>query len=102
MAILVSVIGPFVLNHIGRRITYLVLMSLRGIFILIAVFVPQGKERVTGKQKIKKERKKRKEKRKRQRKRKKKKEKEKKVLPPPQDLSFLIYYTSEHSSNNFW
>ncbi|EDL33327.1 mCG49822, isoform CRA_b, partial [Mus musculus] len=41
LAILVSVIGPFVLNHIGRRITYLVLMSLRGIFILIAVFVPQ-------------------------------------------------------------
>ncbi|XP_021010655.2 solute carrier family 22 member 27 isoform X5 [Mus caroli] len=41
LAILVSVIGPFVLNHIGRRITYLVVMSLRGIFILIAVFVPQ-------------------------------------------------------------
>ncbi|NP_766364.1 solute carrier family 22. member 29 isoform X1 [Mus musculus] len=41
LAILVSVIGPFVLNHIGRRITYLVLMSLRGIFIMIAVFVPQ-------------------------------------------------------------
>ncbi|XP_021010987.1 solute carrier family 22 member 27-like, partial [Mus caroli] len=41
LGILFSVIGHFVLNHMGRRITQLVLMSLRGIFMLTAVFVPQ-------------------------------------------------------------
>ncbi|EDL33334.1 mCG126722, isoform CRA_a [Mus musculus] len=41
LGILISVIGHFVLNHMGRRITQLVLMSLRGIFMLTAVFVPQ-------------------------------------------------------------
>lgn len=51
LGILISVIGHFVLNHMGRRITQLVLMSLRGIFMLTAVFVPQGKERVQGKKK---------------------------------------------------
>ena len=53
LGILISVIGHFVLNHMGRRITQLVLMSLRGIFMLTAVFVPQGKERVQGKKKKK-------------------------------------------------
>ncbi|XP_021044974.1 solute carrier family 22 member 27-like [Mus pahari] len=41
LAILISVSGHFVLNHMGRRITQLVLMSLRGIFMLTAAFVPQ-------------------------------------------------------------
>lgn len=41
LAILISVIGHFVLNHMGRRITQMVFMSLRGIFMLTAIFVPQ-------------------------------------------------------------
>lgn len=41
VSILFSVVGHFVLNHMGRRITQLAFMSLRGFFILIAVFVPQ-------------------------------------------------------------
>ena len=52
VSILVSVVGHFVLNHMGRRITQVVILPLRGIFILSAAFVPQGKERVHGKQKI--------------------------------------------------
>ncbi|XP_076772671.1 solute carrier family 22 member 27-like isoform X3 [Arvicanthis niloticus] len=41
VSILISVVGHFVLNHMGRRITHLAFMSLRGLFILTAVFVPQ-------------------------------------------------------------
>ncbi|XP_052029252.1 solute carrier family 22 member 27-like isoform X2 [Apodemus sylvaticus] len=40
-SILVSIVGHLVLNHMGRRITQLVIMPLRGIFILSAAFIPQ-------------------------------------------------------------
>nr|CAC79639.1 putative integral membrane transport protein [Rattus norvegicus] len=43
-SILFSVIGHFVLNHIGRRITQMVIMFLRGISILTAIFAPQEME----------------------------------------------------------
>ncbi|XP_031220595.1 solute carrier family 22 member 27-like [Mastomys coucha] len=41
LGMLVSVIGHFVLNHMGRRLTHLVPTSLTGIFILTAIFAPQ-------------------------------------------------------------
>lgn len=41
VSILFIVVGHFLHNHMGRRITQLALMSLRGIFILTAVFLPQ-------------------------------------------------------------
>ncbi|XP_076772689.1 solute carrier family 22 member 27-like isoform X2 [Arvicanthis niloticus] len=41
VSILLSVIGHFVLNHMGRRISQLAFMSLRGFFILTVIFVPQ-------------------------------------------------------------
>ncbi|XP_038945500.1 integral membrane transport protein UST5r isoform X5 [Rattus norvegicus] len=40
-SLLFSVIGPYVFNRMGRRITQMVVMTLRGICILTAVFVPQ-------------------------------------------------------------
>ncbi|XP_028635426.1 solute carrier family 22 member 27-like, partial [Grammomys surdaster] len=41
VSILFSVVGHFLLNRMGRRITQLAFMFLRGSFILIAIFVPQ-------------------------------------------------------------
>ena len=45
-----NLVGIFLVNHLGRRISQLFIISLFGISILAIIFVPQGEEKVQGKQ----------------------------------------------------
>lgn len=45
-----NVLGNFSANHMGRRITQMIFMSLMGISILTIVFLPQGEKRTQDEQ----------------------------------------------------
>lgn len=50
ISILSSLLGTFLLNHMGRKISQLFVISLFGISFLAIAFVPQGEERTQGEQ----------------------------------------------------
>lgn len=45
-----NLLGMVLLNHMGRRISQLLILSLFGVSILATKFVPQGEERTQGEQ----------------------------------------------------
>lgn len=47
-----NLLGIFLLNHMGRRMSQLFTISLLGISILAIIFVPQGEERTQGEQRL--------------------------------------------------
>lgn len=50
VAIPANLLGMVLLNHMGRRISQLLILSLFGVSILATKFVPQGEERTQGEQ----------------------------------------------------
>lgn len=46
IAIPANALGNFSMNHMGRRITQLIFLSLLGIFILSTIFLSQGENRI--------------------------------------------------------